>query len=151
MTGPSENAAEDKDATMIAVGSRLAGLRAAKEMTQAEFAAEIGMTARAYHYYERGTRGIPPDRLATISRVFSVDLNWLLCGSGTSEVVDHSEELHQFIISLQQYLATTGTQLQPVAFGNIVSRWFRSFCEGQKIAMSDVHLWIDLLKVVPQK
>ena len=107
MTSATRQTVEAKDETLVAMGTRLASLRTLKEMTQAEFAAELGMSARAYHYYERGTRGIPPDRLAAISKALSVDLNWLLCGSGSSEIVDYAEELHQFTVSLQQYISKT--------------------------------------------
>lgn len=57
---------------------RLKELRVALGMTQAEVAAKLGITTRAYSYYETGTREPSLDVLKSFCRFFDVSADYLL-------------------------------------------------------------------------
>lgn len=63
-----------------AIGARLLALRLEKSMTQEQFANTLGISARAYHYYERGIRDIPSDVLLRLHSAHGATPNWILLG-----------------------------------------------------------------------
>ena len=60
-----------------ALGARLAIVRVEAGLTQDSFAKSIGLSPRAYHYYERGQRSMPIEAIDRIGEVYGVDMNWL--------------------------------------------------------------------------
>ena len=134
---------------ILALGSRLAVIRAESRMTQAEFAEELGISARAYHLYECGKRSMPAKTLMDISKLHDVDMNWLLRGLGTSKLDDHSAEIREFIFSLDKYLDRTETKLPSENLAALISSAINRLLKGEKIDIESVHLAVDTFRTQP--
>ena len=72
--------ASEKD--NLAVGQRLARLRLTHQLSQAQFAGQLGVSVRAYVNYERGEREAPLSVLRAVHAVYGIDPLWLMCGPG---------------------------------------------------------------------
>lgn len=63
---------------MNSIGDRLYELRGNR--SQLDFAKEIGISLRAYKYYESGERLLPIDVLTRISEISGKSTDWILAG-----------------------------------------------------------------------
>lgn len=63
-----------------ALGARLAEVRKAAEMSQADMAARLGCTKAAVSYWEAGKRAISAEAVVEFARVLHLDLGRLLTG-----------------------------------------------------------------------
>ena len=77
---------------------RLQKLRKQLKLTQAEIAEKTGITYRAYSSYERGERNPSLEFLAAIEKIYNVNLNWIIAGSGgmlnaSSDTMDSAARL----------------------------------------------------------
>ena len=64
-----------------ALGRRLRELRGF-DLTQEEFAAELGVSQSQLSKYERGVAAPPADVLFSVKKRFRVSIDWLLTGEG---------------------------------------------------------------------
>ena len=64
-----------------ALGRRLRELRGF-DLTQEEFAKELGISQSQLSKYERGVAGPPADILFFLKKRFRVSIDWLLTGEG---------------------------------------------------------------------
>lgn len=64
---------------------RLRDLREDKDLTQAQVAAALHISTRAYGYYESGERTIPPEILISLAKFHKVNIDYLL------EVTDYKK------------------------------------------------------------
>jgi len=64
-----------------ALGRRLRELRGF-DLTQAEFAQELGVSQSQLSKYERGVAAPPADILFFVKKRFRVSIDWLLTGEG---------------------------------------------------------------------
>lgn len=64
----------------LAFGERLARVRLAQGLNQADFAESLGLSMRAYCNYERGEREAPLAVLRAMHAVYDVDPLWLIGG-----------------------------------------------------------------------
>lgn len=70
----------------VAIGQRLAVVRAEAGLIQQTFAERLGLSPRAYHNYERGEREIPAALLTALYEVYRIDPLWILTGPGNDPV-----------------------------------------------------------------
>lgn len=134
------------DDVLKEVGARLTLVRGESRLTQDAFSKSIGLSARAYHYYERGQRSMPVQALVQVSELYEVDLNWLIRGLDKGELADVSGEIEQFATELYEYLESGEIKVPAASFGAIVSRWYSATRMGKKISNEDVQIWVDLLR-----
>jgi transcriptional regulator with XRE-family HTH domain len=64
-----------------ALGKRLRELRGF-DLTQEQFAEELGISQSQLSKYERGVAGPPADVLFFVKKRFQVSIDWLLTGEG---------------------------------------------------------------------
>lgn len=64
---------------MATLNERLQELRQEKHLSQTELANSVGLSLRAYQYYERGERQPTADTLIALADYFDVSLDYL-CG-----------------------------------------------------------------------
>lgn len=64
---------------MATLNERLQGLRLEKNLSQTSLASSVGLSLRAYQYYERGQRQPTADVLISLADFFDVSLDYL-CG-----------------------------------------------------------------------
>jgi transcriptional regulator with XRE-family HTH domain len=70
----------------LAIGQRLAAVRAKAGLIQQTFAERLGLSPRAYHNYERGEREIPVALLTALYEAYRIDPLWILMGPGSDPV-----------------------------------------------------------------
>lgn len=128
-----------------AIGARLAITRNGLGLSQAAMAQALGMSARGYANYERGSRSIPVESLVEMHEQFGVDLNWILLGMKAARVEHDLGALKEFEISLDRFLTKRNLKLRSEKRAAIVERWYKSRIEGQEISTEELHNWIDLL------
>lgn len=66
-------------------GRRIAKARTKLELTQAELADKIGVSAGLVGQWETGSTGLTPKKAATLERVLQVSMTWLLTGDDTDQ------------------------------------------------------------------
>jgi len=71
----------------VAIGTRLLAVRDALGLTQADMAARLGITSRAYANYERGEREMALAVLHALYSRLSVDPVWIIAGPGGAPVM----------------------------------------------------------------
>jgi phage repressor protein C with HTH and peptisase S24 domain len=68
------------------VGERLKGFRKSKNLTQQEFAKQLGTSASFISDIEKGKKLPGTSLLTSLKRIFDVDVNWLLTGEGEATI-----------------------------------------------------------------
>ena len=134
----------DEGNLLVSIGARLAITRNELGLSQSALAAELGLSHRAYHSYERGTRAIPIEPLVEMNKKFDVDLSWILLGAKAARLEHDLSALKDFEIWLDRFIAERDLTIRAEKRGAIVERWYRSFIEGQEISSDEVRNWIDL-------
>lgn len=128
-----------------AIGDRLTGRRNELGLSQAAMAEALGVSARAYHSYEKGKRGVPVEAAVALVEQFGGDLNWLLRGIRSTASEHDVEALEDFERALDAYLERERIALKHPKRSAIAARWYRSYLRGKEIPMEDVQTWIELL------
>jgi transcriptional regulator with XRE-family HTH domain len=102
---------------------RLAQIRKDVGLSQAEFAASLGMPLNTYANYERGVRELPFGLAEALWRVYSIDPVWLW----NEDVAPHygrnvdAELLETVVESLAKHLESSSAPLKPKALAQAVS------------------------------
>lgn len=133
----------DSDA---AIGARLALIRVGLGLTQAVFAASLGVSPRSYQHYEKGTRSISSEILRRLRATYGLAPGWVLLGQGLPREEEDAEALAGFVEELGAHLLATRASLPPRNLGRIVSGWWKALRDGTRVGMPEVRHWIDLLK-----
>ncbi|MBK4218079.1 helix-turn-helix transcriptional regulator [Paracoccus caeni] len=119
----------------IDIGSRLMALRLEQSLTQAQFADVLGVSARSYHHYEKGTRVVPSDVLLRLHDVYGVAPNWILLGIGQPKSSEAGEEFLSFIDELCEILSENdGAVSMPVP---ALERWASRFKRRFSVSTED--------------
>lgn len=130
---------------LVSIGARLAITRNELGMSQAALADAIGLSRRAYHSYERGTRSMPIEPLVMMNSKFEVDLNWILLGSKAARVEHDLAALKEFEVLLDGLLVERKLVIRGEKRGAIVERWYKSLIEGNEMPLAEIRNWIDLM------
>ena len=130
---------------LVSIGARLAICRNELGLSQAAMAQALGLSHRAYHSYERGTRSMPLEPLVKMHTEFDVDLNWILLGSKAARVEHDLAALRDFEVRFDNLLVERNLRLSAETRGAIVERWYRSYVEGQEVSIDQLRTWIDLM------
>ncbi len=81
MNTPSSNAKPKATEADRERGRRIAKARTKIELTQAELADKIGVSAGLVGQWETGSTGLTPKKAALLERVLKVSMTWLLTGN----------------------------------------------------------------------
>jgi len=81
MSSPKARGLKRDTPDLKALGRRLRELRGF-DLTQEEFARELGISQSQLSKYERGVAAPPADILFLVKRRFRVSIDWLLTGEG---------------------------------------------------------------------
>lgn len=93
------------------LGTRIRGLRKAKELTQAEFASEIGMDYRYLGGIERGEINVTIDTLEKISQGFEIEPYQLFLFSGQPKSKIAQEEILEILETASPEMKEALTQV----------------------------------------
>jgi len=109
----------------IAIGTRLLAVREAFGLTQADMAARLGITSRAYANYERGEREMALAVLHALYSRFSVDPVWIIAGPGAEPVMAGQRRLdgdllEQVIALVNDGLRKSGRTLKPEKMARLI-------------------------------
>ncbi len=124
-----------------AFGARLASLRSAAGLSQAEFAASLGLSLRAYADWERGSREAPLALYRSLLDRYGTDPAWLLTGesSPATAVDDRSfAAVDQISCLLSQCLAASPRPLVQARRSAIVRAAFAIWSERGEVHASDI-------------
>jgi len=88
-------------------GDRLAAAREAAGLTQASFAAKIGIRSSVVVSWENDLKEPRANRLQMMSGILGVSMSWLLTGEG--EGPDHPDDIEEVNIDLLEMLAEMRT------------------------------------------
>lgn len=103
----------------MTVGSRIARLRKAKDLSQEEFASKIQVSRGAFQYYERGERDLPSNTLDEICKTFSDDPNRLLNGEPSPQLMKILSEVVSIAFEIARDLQMP---IEPNRLWRVVSR-----------------------------
>ena len=128
-----------------AIGKRLKGLRNERCFTQKEMGDFLGIPWRRYQTYEVAVR-LPTVAAALIlAKRLSVNLDWLMTGSGTRHTVEQARELG-IRISIATYLEMRDKNvvLSPNLFELIVRKANNKGIQEGSVTASDIETFIEL-------
>jgi transcriptional regulator with XRE-family HTH domain len=102
----------------VAMGARLASVRAAMGLSQNAFAAGLSLSPRAYANYERGEREAPVAVLRTLFERYDIDPAWLLVGPEPDPVHAVERRLNMALLEtvvrmVEEALHRAGKKLKP--------------------------------------
>ena len=72
----------------IEIGNRLKEVRNREGSSQANFAASLGISLRAYQGYERGENIIPTEAVRELLKLYGMNPSWILTGRGPQQWLD---------------------------------------------------------------
>lgn len=127
------------------VGERLHAARSKLGLSQAAMATTIGVSARAYHAYEKGKRGIPIEALVSMHVQFGIEPNEVLLGVRAPVADTSVDALESFERKLDLYIAENEIALEVTKRSALAARWYRSYLNGKEIPIEDVKTWIEIL------
>lgn len=76
-----------------AVGARLKILRKSHGLRQADIAEMLDIERNYWSRWETGTRPIPPEKAYLLTKIFAIDLDWILAGDMRSVPMEMREKL----------------------------------------------------------
>jgi transcriptional regulator with XRE-family HTH domain len=133
----------------VDVGGKLARVRASTGLSQAEFAASLGLSLGTYANYERGARELPSAVLRLLAEVHRVDPLWVWEPPADSDdlprligrrVLDLAL-LEDVLAALRAELGTSAEQMKPKAFAGAVRALYAiSVARGRldRVALSEI-------------
>ena len=71
---------------MLSYLEKLRGLREDNDLTQAQVAAVLGTSQTMYARYERGANEIPVRHLLSLSKLYDVSVDYLLCVTDVKKI-----------------------------------------------------------------
>lgn len=112
----------------VDLGGKLARVRASTGLSQADFAASLGLSLNTYANYERGARELPSTALRLLAEVHRVDPLWFWEAPAgdddpprliAARVLDLAL-LEDVLLALRNELGTSAEQVKPKAFAGAV-------------------------------
>ncbi|MCQ0090251.1 helix-turn-helix domain-containing protein [Roseovarius sp. M141] len=134
------------DSSPAAFGARLTIIRHEVGQTQVKFAAQLGVSLRSYHHYEKGQRSCTTDILAILSSNFGVDLNWLITGVENNPARDDATSIENFNTSLIAYLSERKISLTDAQRRAVVAKWYQGRQHKRVDLQDDVAFWVEMLR-----
>lgn len=133
----------------VEVGARLAAVRATTGLVQADFAAPLGLTARAYANYERGEREVPVALFRALVEKYRIDPVWLLIGPGEAPVLLSERRfdgalLEMLVEVVEDWVQNHRQPIRPKKKAQLLRVLYNRFSETGQI---DQTLLADMLKI----
>lgn len=115
----------------MSIGQRFKSVRIKRKLSQAAFGAELKIDQPTVAKIERDKLGISNEIMQLLHNKFSVDLNWLICGTHVNnksnssydtsfgetnwisekmELLEENRQLHKRIIELESKMQITGSK-----------------------------------------
>jgi len=125
------------------VGKRLAEVRAARGLSQKEFAAELGIPIATYQRYEYGSRELPLNLAWRLMKAHGVSPAWLMAGTecGPPQFMTRdalSAFLEDLFTAWGKPIAKSGV---PVSFAELEAGWrsvIRAGLENGQVPASEI-------------
>jgi transcriptional regulator with XRE-family HTH domain len=123
------------------LGQRLAATRAALGLTQAQFAHSMGVAARTYENYERGTRELPAAVMRNLLEIHGLDPRWLLTGPGVTPVWATSSGVNRVLMQqvirvVAKELTAANVQFTPTKYAQFIELCYDLACETGSVKAS---------------
>ena len=83
---------------MAPLNERLQELRQEKQLSQTEVASIVGLSLRAYQYYERGERQPAADTLISLADFFGVSIDYLAGRSNCPDMLAFDKDGNMVVI-----------------------------------------------------
>jgi transcriptional regulator with XRE-family HTH domain len=118
------------------IARRFLAIRIEHKLSQQAFADALGISLRSEQNYERGARKLPSDVLFTASKVFNIDLIWILEGSGEKprRILKPGELDQQHLTRAYKVVRAavdeSGQQVSAEQFVNMLSTLYKFYCEN---------------------
>lgn len=135
-----------EDGSNAAMGARLAIIRHEIGKTQLELAAELNVSPRSYHHYEKGGRGCPADKLAILASKYGIDLNWLVLGIEQEPSPNEMALMEDFAIELDRALSEDKISLSTSQRKAVLAKWLQGRQHRRIEKQDDVKIWIEMVR-----
>ena len=126
----------------ILIGERLAAARELQQLSQVDFAEQLGLSPRAYQNYERGERELPSTVLTALHAVFGIDPLWVLIGQGResrkSSASNKADVLEVVVVAVETHLQRTSKTLTPVKKARLIKLLYLHFQDRPKVDRTEL-------------
>ena len=128
----------------LSIAQRFLSIRIDQNLSQQAFADALGISLRSEQNYERGVRKIPSDVLFAASKQFSIDLIWILEGSGDKpRKVLKPGELDQVLLTrayrvVNSAVQESGQAIAPEKFVAMLAAVYKFYSENASGAGAEV-------------
>ncbi len=128
------------------IGRRLSAIRVGEGLSQAKFAASLGVSHRTYCNIENGTRDPSAAVIKKLFDVYQLAPNWVLLGRGLPRQGEESEALFQFLEQLDQYHAAYHNDEPSRKKNRIAVKWLETLRSARGSLSSEFEFLYGLLK-----
>jgi len=105
------------------IGIRFSCVRVGEGLSQADFAASLGISLRTCAHIEAGTRPPSAETVLALHRAYNIQPNWVLLGVGLPEMGEDSKALNDFLDELEMYIEETNTSISYAAKNKLIAKW----------------------------
>lgn len=134
------------EATDSQIGRRLSAIRVGEGLSQAQFAASIGVSHRTYCNIENGTRAPSSAVVTKLFEVYQLEPKWVLLGRGLPRQGEESEALYQFLEELDQYHTAHHNGEPSEKKNRIAVKWLETLHSTRGSLNSELEFIFDLIK-----
>lgn len=133
----------------VAIGQRIAAVRASSGLSQNEFAESLGLSPRAYANYERGEREMPVALFKSLCESYRIDPVWLLVGPGeepvrvTARRLD-GELLEAIVRLIEDWLIKNRRTLKPPKKARLIRLAYEHYSEQGQVDTSHLNDMLSL-------
>ena len=124
----------------------MAKIRDEARLSQGEFAARLGVSARAYQNYERGERDVPSGLVATIYTELGVDPAWLLTGATREATGGNVAALESAVLDIRKYIESKNAKLAPEKEAKFVKTVYLHYVKYGVMEYEELANLFDLIK-----
>lgn len=126
------------------IGFRFSCIRVGEQLSQAQFAASLGISHRTYTHIETGSRNPSAETLVKLHEVYRVNPSWILLGIGLPRIGEESEALLDFLKELDAYIDERKSSVTRETRYRLIKAWFSTLKKDRLPMKSEFDLLLQL-------
>lgn len=124
------------------LAGRLLAVRKESGLSQADFAARVGTSTRAYKNYELGLRDVPLSVIVAINIEFGVEFDWLIMGRGASNSENTENINEKIVFGIRSFEEDNNTRFSKEKAITVFNYLFYQMANGRTYSNAEIHAYL---------